>query len=110
MVQTLQRNQVEKMYFDIVFNLSLHHVGEFEPCQTQFNIFTLFLSPSWHLGPKISSCFAKNAGKLAGRPSKARRAHYSCSFLQKIFLEINYRLFSIEDIYLTHIKPLNIPP
>ena len=35
----------------------------------------LFLSPSWHLGPKISSCFAKNAGKLAGRPSKARRAH-----------------------------------
>ena len=34
MVQTLQRNQVEKMYFDIVFNLSLHHVGEFEPCQT----------------------------------------------------------------------------
>ena len=54
MVQTLQRNQVEKMYFDIVFNLSLHHVREFEPCQTRFNIFTLFLSPSWRLGPKIS--------------------------------------------------------
>ena len=36
MVQTLQCNQVEKMYFQIVFNLSLHHVGEFEPCQTHY--------------------------------------------------------------------------
>ena len=58
MVQTLQRNLVEKMYFDIVFNLSLHHVGEFEPCQTRFNIFTLFLSPSWRLGPK-NHCFCQ---------------------------------------------------
>ena len=57
MVQTLQRNQVEKMYFDIVFNLSLHHVGEFEPCQTWFNIFTLFLSPSWRHGSKIFDIF-----------------------------------------------------
>ena len=58
MVQTLQRNLVEKMYFDIVFNLSLHHVGEFEPCQTRFNIFTLFLSPSWRHGSKIFDIFS----------------------------------------------------
>ena len=56
MVQTLQWDQVEKMYFEIVFDLSIHHVGEFEPCQTQFNIFNFFLSPSWRLGPQ-NSCF-----------------------------------------------------
>ena len=40
------------MYFEIAFNLSLYHVGEFEACQTRFNIFTLFLSPSWRHGPQ----------------------------------------------------------
>ena len=54
MLQTLQRNQVDKMYFEIVFDLSLHHVGEFEACQTGSNIFTFFLSPLWHLGSKIN--------------------------------------------------------
>ena len=53
MLQTLQRDQVQKEYSDIVYNLSLHHVGEFEACQTGSNIFTFFLSPSRHLGPKI---------------------------------------------------------
>ena len=43
-----------KMYFEIVFNLSLHQVGDKATCQTWFNIFTFFLSPSWRLGPKIS--------------------------------------------------------
>ena len=42
------------MYFEIVFDLSLHHVGEFEACQTGSNIFTFFLSPLWHLGSKIN--------------------------------------------------------
>ena len=55
MVQTLQWVQIEKMYFEVVFNLSFHHVGEFEPCQTGFNIFTFFLSPSWRLCPKMNN-------------------------------------------------------
>ena len=54
MVQTLQQDQVDKMYFEIVFDLSLHHVGEFEACQTGSNIFTFFLSPLWRLGPRIN--------------------------------------------------------
>ena len=54
MVQTLQRDQVQKEYSEIVFNLYLHHVGEFQPCQTVSNIFTFFLSPLWRLGPKIN--------------------------------------------------------
>ena len=58
MVQTLQWDQVEKMYFEIVFDLSIHHVGEFEPCQTQFNIFNFFLSPSWRLDPQNSFFFS----------------------------------------------------
>ena len=37
MLYYLQRDQVEKMQFKIVFDLSLHHVGEFETCQTQHN-------------------------------------------------------------------------
>ena len=54
MVQTLQWDQVQKEYSEIVFNLYLHHVGEFEPCQTVSNIFTFFLSPLWRLGPRIN--------------------------------------------------------
>ena len=54
MLLYLQQDQVEKMYFEIVFNLSLHQVDDKATCQTRFNIFTLFLSPLWRLGPKIS--------------------------------------------------------
>ena len=35
MVQTLQPDQVEKVYFEIAFELCLHHVGEFGPFQTR---------------------------------------------------------------------------
>ena len=68
MVQTLQWDQVQKEYSEIVFNLYLHHVGEFEPCQTVSNIFTFFLSPLWRLGPKISSFRRKRwpAGRVEG--------------------------------------------
>ena len=61
MVQTLQRDQVQKEYSEIVFNLYLRHVGEFEPCQTRSNIFTFFLSPSWRLGPKILYFYFMNS-------------------------------------------------
>ena len=70
MVQTLQWDQVQKEYSEIVFNLYLHHVGEFEPCQTRFNTFTFFLSPSWRLGPKISlllSIFRYDYGQIGLR-------------------------------------------
>ena len=45
-----------KMQFQTVFKFSLHHVGDNETSQTQFNIFNFFLSPSWRLGPQ-NSCF-----------------------------------------------------
>ena len=48
-----QRDHVGKMQFQTVFKFSLHHVGDNETCQTWLNIFTFFLSPSRHLGPKI---------------------------------------------------------
>ena len=52
-----QQDQVEKMYFEIVFNLSLHQVEDKATCQTQFYIFNFFLSPLWRLGPKIFMLF-----------------------------------------------------
>ena len=55
MVQTLQQDQVDKMYFEIVFDLSLHDVGEFGPCLTQFYIFNFFLSPLWRHDSKIDN-------------------------------------------------------
>ena len=52
-----QQDHVEKMYFEIVFNLSLHQVEDKATCQTQFYIFNFFLSPLWRLGPKIFMLF-----------------------------------------------------
>ena len=52
-----QQDQVEKMYFKIVFNLSLHQVDDKATCQTQLNIFTFFLSPSWRHEPKFPFYF-----------------------------------------------------
>ena len=52
----LQWDHVQKMQFQTSFKFSLHHVGDNETSQTQFNIFNFFLSPSWRLGPQ-NSCF-----------------------------------------------------
>ena len=50
MVPTFQRDYVEKMYFDIVFNKDLHHVEMLGPCQTLWIFLIHFMSLSWHHG------------------------------------------------------------
>ena len=49
-----QWDHVGKMQFQTLFKFSLHHVGDNETSQTQFNIFNFFLCPLWRLGPKIN--------------------------------------------------------
>ena len=46
MLLYLQQDQVEKMYFEIVFNLSLHQVEDKAACQTQLIFRIGFLSLS----------------------------------------------------------------
>ena len=53
MVETLQRDHIEKMQFEIVFNLSLYQVGGFGTSPTQSIFSTFFSSPLWRHCSKI---------------------------------------------------------
>ena len=65
-----QQDQVEKMYFEIVFNLSLHQVEDKATCQTQFYIFNFFLSPLWRHDSKIDNFINSSRLVSAAEPGQ----------------------------------------